>query len=50
MAGHDIGEALRRGVAAAAITVRSPLAVAEEMSQAALQAALSLVPEAEGMA
>lgn len=50
MAGHDIGEALRHGVAAAAITVRSPLAVAEEMSQAALQAALSLVPEAEGMA
>ncbi|MEW9615264.1 carbohydrate kinase family protein [Shinella sp. S4-D37] len=50
MAGHAIGEALRRGVAAAAITVRSPLAVSEEMSQAALQAALSLVPEAEGMA
>lgn len=50
ISGHEIGEALRHGVAAAAITVRSPLAVAEEMSQAALQAALSLVPEAEGMA
>lgn len=50
MGGHDIGEALRHGVAAAAITVRSPLAVAEEMSQATLEAALSLVPEAEGMA
>lgn len=45
--GADIGEALRHGVAAAAITVRSPLAVAEEMSQAALASALSLVPEAE---
>ena len=50
MGGHGIGEALRHGVAAAAITVRSPLAVAEEMSQATLEAALSLVPEAEGMA
>lgn len=47
LAGADIGEALRHGVAAAAITVRSPLAAAEEMSQAALVAALSLVPEAE---
>lgn len=45
--GSTIGEALRHGVAAAAITVRSPLAVAEEMSQAALASALSLVPEAE---
>lgn len=45
--GAGIGEALRRGVAAAAITVRSPLAVADEMSQAALAGALSLVPEAE---
>ena len=45
--GSAIGEALRHGVAAAAITVRSPLAVAEEMSQAALANALSLVPEAE---
>ncbi|MGD9476594.1 carbohydrate kinase family protein [Shinella sp. G-2] len=45
--GSTIGEALRHGVAAAAITVRSPLAVAEEMSQAALANALSLVPEAE---
>ena len=45
--GSAIGEALRHGVAAAAITVRSPLAVAEEMSQAALAGALSLVPWAE---
>ncbi|MDX3976884.1 carbohydrate kinase family protein [Shinella sp.] len=50
LAGRDLGEALRHGVAAAAITVRSPLAVAEEMSQAALAAALSLVPRAEWMA
>ena len=45
--GATICEALRHGVAAAAITVRSPLAVAEEMSRAALADALSLVPEAE---
>lgn len=45
--GTPIDEALRRGVAAAAITVRSPLAVAEEMSQTALADALSLVPPAE---
>lgn len=45
--GAAIGDALRHGVAAAAITVRSPLAVAEEMSQAALADALSLVPKAE---
>lgn len=50
MAGHDLDEALRRGVAAATITVRSPLAVAEEMSQAALESALSLVPKGEWMA
>ncbi len=50
LAGRDLGEALRHGAAAAAITVRSPLAVAEEMSQAALAAALSLVPQAEWMA
>jgi pseudouridine kinase len=50
LAGRDLGEALRHGVAAAAITVRSPRAVAEEMSQAALAAALSLVPQAEWMA
>jgi len=45
--GATICEALRHGVAAAAITVRSPLAVAEEMSRTALADALSLVPEAE---
>lgn len=47
LGGEGIGEALRRGVAAATITVRSPLAVAEEMSQAAITDALSLVPHAE---
>ena len=50
LAGHDLAEALRQGVAAAVITVRSPHAAAEEMSQAALAAALSLVPDAEWMA
>ena len=45
--GLGLGEALRHGVAAAGITVRSPLAVAGEMSQAALAGALSLVPQAE---
>lgn len=50
MGGANIGQALRHGVAAATITVRSPLAAAEEMSQAALAAALSLVPEAEWVA
>ncbi|UPA26079.1 carbohydrate kinase family protein [Shinella oryzae] len=45
--GTPIDEALRHGVAAAVITVRSPLAVAEEMSQTALADALSLVPPAE---
>ena len=47
LGGLDLTQALRHGVAAAAITVRSPLAVSEEMSQAALASALSLVPEAE---
>lgn len=47
LSAHDIAEALRHGVAAAAITVRSPLAAADEMSQAALAAALSLVPDAQ---
>nr|WP_314094517.1 carbohydrate kinase family protein [uncultured Shinella sp.] len=47
LSGKGITGSLRHGVAAATITVRSPLAVAEEMSQAALAAALSLVPQAE---
>lgn len=47
LSGKGITQSLRHGVAAATITVRSPLAVAEEMSQAALAAALSLVPQAE---
>lgn len=47
MDGAALGEALRQGVAAAGIAVRSPLAVAEDMSRAALADALSLVPQAE---
>lgn len=47
LGGVPIDEALRHGVAAAVITVRSPLAVAEEMSRTALADALSLVPPAE---
>lgn len=47
LAGADLGAALRRGVAAAALTVRSPSAVAEEMAPEALAASLALVPEAE---
>ena len=50
LAGCDLGEALRHGVAAAAITVRSRSAVAEDMSRTALADALSLVPEAEWVA
>lgn len=47
LSGAALGEALRRGVAAAAITVRSPHAVAAEMAPETLAAALALVPEAE---
>jgi sugar/nucleoside kinase (ribokinase family) len=49
LSGSDLAEALRQGAAAAAITVRSPSAVADELSQAALAAALSLVPQAEAL-
>jgi sugar/nucleoside kinase (ribokinase family) len=49
LSGIDLAEALRQGAAAAAITVRSPSAVADELSQAALAAALSLVPQAEAL-
>ena len=47
LSGKPLGEALRRGVAAAAITVRSPLAVSGDLGADALEAALALVPEAE---
>ena len=42
-----LGEALRHGVAAAGIAVRSPFAVAENMGSETLAAALALVPEPE---
>jgi pseudouridine kinase len=42
-----IGQALRRGVAAAAITVLSPFAASPELSPKTLDAMLALVPEAE---
>ncbi|MCP8893582.1 carbohydrate kinase family protein [Shinella daejeonensis] len=47
LAGGPPGEALRRGVAAAAIALRSPRAVAENMSGDAIAAALAHVPPAE---
>lgn len=43
----SLAECLRTGVAAAGLTVASPLAVSENMTVAALQAAIALVPEAE---
>ncbi|KXG86764.1 carbohydrate kinase [Agrobacterium bohemicum] len=45
--GKSIGEALRHGAAAAAITVQSPYATATELSAATLNAMLALVPSAE---
>lgn len=47
LAGGDVGAALRSGAAAAALTVRSPLAVAENMAADTLASALALVPEPE---
>ncbi|MEA3534978.1 carbohydrate kinase family protein [Rhizobium sp. CC-YZS058] len=46
LSGHQPGEALRLGVAAAGITVRSPFAVAPELSPARLAAQLAFVPMA----
>ncbi|MFS8112445.1 carbohydrate kinase family protein [Rhizobium jaguaris] len=46
LAGHDLGEAVRYGAAAAAITVQSPFATAENLSPELLKATLALVPEA----
>ncbi|MDQ0320506.1 sugar/nucleoside kinase (ribokinase family) [Pararhizobium capsulatum DSM 1112] len=45
--GKSLGESLRTGVAAAGITVASPLAVSENMTADALQAAMGLVSPAE---
>ena len=46
LAGHDLGEAIRHGAAAAAITVQSPFATAENLSPELLKSMLALVPEA----
>jgi sugar/nucleoside kinase (ribokinase family) len=45
LSGHDLAEAVRYGAAAAAITVRSSLATAEDLSPELLQANLTRVPE-----
>lgn len=45
--GQPLDICLRSGVAAAGLTVRSPLAVSEKMSRPALQEAIALVPPAE---
>jgi len=47
LAGHDLGEAVRHGAAAAAITVQSPFATAENLSPELLKTTLALVPKAE---
>ncbi|TCM58916.1 sugar/nucleoside kinase (ribokinase family) [Rhizobium sp. PP-F2F-G48] len=47
MQGADLGACLRAGVAAAAITVRSPLAVADDLSPERLAQQLRLVSPAE---
>ena len=47
LSGLPLAEALRHGAAAAAITVQSPLAVAENLSAALLNSALALVPDAK---
>ncbi|KQV34265.1 MULTISPECIES: carbohydrate kinase family protein [unclassified Rhizobium] len=45
--GKSLAESLRTGVAAAGLTVASPLAVSENMTVVALQSAITLVPEAQ---
>ncbi|PZM13130.1 carbohydrate kinase family protein [Rhizobium tubonense] len=47
LAGLDLSEAVRHGVAAAAITVQSPFATAENLSPELLKTMLALVPKAE---
>ncbi|WP_077961117.1 carbohydrate kinase family protein [Ensifer adhaerens] len=44
LSGHGIDDCLRHGIAAAGLTLRSPLAASEEMSAANLEQALALVP------
>ncbi|MBW0370457.1 carbohydrate kinase family protein [Ensifer adhaerens] len=44
LAGRNIADCLRHGIAAAGLTLRSPLAASEEMSAANLEQALALVP------
>ncbi|MEI2299776.1 carbohydrate kinase family protein [Ensifer sp. MJa1] len=44
LAGLPLADCLRHGIAAAGITLRSPLAASEEMSAANLEQALALVP------
>lgn len=48
--GKAIGEALRRGAAAAAITVQSPFATSQDLSKDSVDAMLGLVPQAEMLA
>ncbi|CUX41649.1 MULTISPECIES: carbohydrate kinase family protein [Agrobacterium] len=48
--GKTIGEALRQGAAAAAITVQSPFATSHDLSKDSVEAMLGLVPQAEMLA
>lgn len=50
LSGRGLGECLRQGIAAAGITLRSPLAASEQMSQANLEQALALVPAPQMLA
>lgn len=50
LAGHGLDECLRHGMAAAGITLLSPLAASEQMSQANLEQALALVPAPQMLA
>lgn len=47
ISGHSLSQAVRHGAATAAITVRSPLATAENLSPELLETMLALVPEAK---
>ncbi|MNW14414.1 hypothetical protein D3C71_2126300 [compost metagenome] len=48
--GKAITEALRLGAAAAAITVQSPFATAQDLSKDSVETMLGLVPKAEMLA
>ena len=50
LAGADLADCLRRGMAAAVITLQSPYAASEEMLPDKLEQVLRLVPEAEMLA